>query len=171
MSDSFLEAFEQRRKAREQSARSFTLLGQTLTFRAHVPYGVGHKLEAAREKFAGDIGEAQARLAKANGTAPDLSDLTLDTDELVDAADEQILACLEPESRETWGRLRALDSETPLNFAEIGQIADYLLGRVSGIPTDAPAGSSAGRTTTASRSTANSSSRGSGRTRSPSRST
>jgi hypothetical protein len=158
MTDEFLERFEENRKAREQAERSFPLLGETLTFRAHVPYEIGRGLEAARMRFADDLGEAQRRLNEANGTAPDLSDLTLNTDELVSAADAQILACLEPESREAWARLRALDAAEPLNFHEIGQIADYLLGRVSGIPTDAPAGSSGGRKTTASKSKAASSS-------------
>lgn len=152
MTDEFLERFEANRLAREKADRSFVLLGETLVFRAHVPYEIGRGLEAARMKFAHELTEAQKRIESANGQPPDLSDLTLNTDELVQAADAQILACLEPEGRQAWGRLRALDSDSPLNFHEIGQIADYLLGRVTAIPTDAPAVSSGGRKTTGSKS-------------------
>jgi len=171
MSDAFLEAFEQRRKEREQAERSFTLLGETLTFRAHVPYETGRRLEQARRDFEEGITEARKRLDAANGSVPDLSDLPIDTDALVQAADEQILACLEPSSRKAWSKLRALDAREPLTFEEIGQIADYLLGRVTGLPTVAPAGSSAGRTETAKPSKAGSSSKAPGRTRSRSAST
>jgi hypothetical protein len=151
MTDDFLERFEAQRAARLAAERSFQLAGETLTFKPSV-----------REKYANQLAEGQRRIQAYeadNSVGLTTDDLDLDIDGLILAADEQILNCLEPDGQAAWGRLRALDAAEPLTFQEIGQIADYLLGRVTGIPTDAPAGSSAGRTTTAKPSKAASSSK------------
>ncbi len=162
MTDDFLERFEAQRAARLAAERSFQLAGETLTFKPSVPPETGARLQACREKYANQLAEGQRRIAAYeadNSVGLMTDDLDLDIDGLILAADEQILNCLEPDGQAAWGRLRALDAAEPLTFQEIGQIADYLLGRVTGIPTDAPAGSSAGRTTTAKQSKAASSSK------------
>ncbi len=162
MTDEFLERFEAQRAARLAAERSFQLAGETLTFKPSVPPETGARLQACRETYANALAEGQRRIAAYeadNSVGLTTDDLDLDIDGLILAADEQILNCLEPDGQEAWARLRALDAAEPLTFQEIGQIADYLLGRVTGIPTDAPAGSSAGRTTTAKQSKAASSSK------------
>lgn len=158
MTDSFLERFEKRRQERLAVDRSFPLAGETLVHRASVAPEVGSRLEAMRDEVGKTVAEARRRIAAANGDPADLSDLDFDDSRMIESADETILACLEPESHEAWARLRAIDAEYPLNFEEIMSLADYLLGRVTGIPTSAPADSSAGRTTTGKRSKADSSS-------------
>ncbi len=77
----------------------------------------------------------------------------------LEIADATVLDCLEPASHKAWGKLRAADARNPLTFQEVFQVADYLLGRVAGIPTDAPAGSSDGRTATGKHSKGKSSSK------------
>lgn len=158
MTDDFLARFEQRRQERLEADRSFPLAGATLTHKASVAPEVGKRLEDMRRQVGTELEEAQRRIQAANGSPPDLSDLKISDDEMIQAADETILACLEVESHETWASLRDIEAVYPLNFEEIMQLADYLLGRVTGIPTDAPAGSSDGRTTTAKKSKAPSSS-------------
>ena len=154
MTDEFLERFERRRQERLAADRTFPLAGETLTHKPSVAPEVGSRLEAMRDDVGKQVAEARRRIAEANGEPADLSDLDFRDTTMIDTADETILACLEPESHEAWARLRATDSPYPLNFEEIMSLADYLLGRVTGIPTSAPAGSSAGRETTAKRSKA-----------------
>lgn len=156
--DDFLTRFEQRRADRLKADRSFTVAGETLTHKPSVSPEVGQRLEEVRRQVGAELEEAQKRIQAANGNPPDLSDLKISDDVMILTADETILACLEPGSHEAWARLRDVNAEYPLNFEEIMELADYLLGRVTGIPTVAPADSSAGRTTTAKRSRANSSS-------------
>lgn len=158
MTDDFLTRFEQRRQERLAADRSFPLAGETLIHKASVAPEVGKRLEDMRQEVGRELDEAKRRLAEANGEPLDLSDLKISDDIMIQAADETIIACLEPDSHETWARLRAIDAEYPLNFEEIMMLADYLLGRVTGIPTDAPAGSSAGREKTGRKSKADSSS-------------
>ncbi len=151
MTDDFLERFEAQRAARLAAERTFDLAGETLTFKPSVPPETGTRLQAARERYANALQEGQRRIdayERDNTVGLTTDDLDLDLDGLILAADEQILNCLEPDGQAAWGRLRALDAAEPLTFQEIGQIADYLLGRVTGIPTVAPAGSPDGRTTT-----------------------
>lgn len=162
MSDTFLERFEQRRTERLQADRSFVLAGETLTFKPSVAPEVGMRLQTVRQQYATQLLEAQRRLAayeKDPGKPIEVDDLNLDAEALIAAADEQIMACLDDPGQKAWGRLRALDAEYPLSASEIGEIADYLLGRVTGIPTDAPVDSSNGRTKTVNGSKAPSSSR------------
>lgn len=158
MTDDFLARFERRRQERLEADRTFPLAGETLTHRASVAPEVGSRLEAMRDKVGAEVAEARRRIAAANGEPADLSDLQFDDASMIEVADDTILACLEPDSHEAWSRLRAVDAAYPLNFEEIMSLADYLLGRVTGIPTSAPADSSDGRTTTAKRSKAASSS-------------
>lgn len=172
MADPFLEAFEARRLAREQADRSFPLAAETLTYRPTVAPEVGMRLEAMREKVRAQMERLKAaaekaeRAAKNGGGDEALDELgaALDSLEVTDEAmlqsgDETVLACLMPASHEAWARLRSPDAPQPLTFDEVFELADYLLGRVAGIPTSAPADSSAGRTPTANASKGKSSSR------------
>ena len=159
MSDQFLAEFERKRAERLAADRAFTLAGVTLTHKPSVAPEVGQRLEQMRRVVSGELEEMQKRIAAANGDGADLSDLRISDDEMIQSADETILACLEPESHQAWASLRAVDAGYPLNFNEIMGLADYLLGRVTGIPTDAPADSSAGRKTTGKPSKAASSSK------------
>ena len=172
MSETFLEQFERKRRERLEADRSFPLAGETLVHKPAVAPEVGQRLEQARVAVAAQLDQAMAlqrelqkRVEDANGDGPNLEGLDLSVlsdmkrdDEIIAAADEAILACLEPGSHKAWGRLRDPAAAYPLDFNDIMGIADYLLGRVTGIPTDAPAGSSAGRTKTAKPSKAASSS-------------
>ncbi len=152
MSDQFLEQFEKRRAERLAADRSFTLAGETLTHRAAVPPQIGLKLEEARHRVAVEVLEIQQLAEGMNGSIDPafvrlLRGQTTDTD-ILQTADEVIVACLEQDSLEPWGRLRAEDAVYPLTITEVMEIADWLIGKVTGIPTDAPAVSSAGRTST-----------------------
>lgn len=178
MQDSFLEAFEARRREREQADRTITLAGEQLTFRPSVAPEVGMKLEAARQdtadrlKTLSDKATELDKVTARNGDAQADEDVAamLAVTEAVEAvqeaegraletADATVLDCLDPDSHEAWGRLRSVEATHPLTFTEVFQIADYLLGKVAGIPTDAPAGSSDGRTATGKPSKASSSSK------------
>jgi hypothetical protein len=171
MSDPFLEAFEARRAAREQADRSFPLAGETLSYRPSVAPEVGMRLERMRQQVRGQMERLKAAADKAeqassNGgaeaavdeLAAALDNLEVSDTDMLQIGDETVLACLTPESAEAWARLRSPGAPQPLTFDEVFEFADYLLGRVAGIPTSAPADSSAGRTETASKSTAASSS-------------
>lgn len=158
--DDFLQNFERRRAEREQADRTFTLAGVTLTHKPSVAPEVGSRLEAMRRKVAAQLDEAQKRLAAAkDGALADLSDLDLRDEDMIQVADETILDCLEPDSHAGWAKLRDPASPHPLNFEEVMSITDYLLGRVTGVPTVASADSSDGRTNTGSRSKGSSSRR------------
>ena len=159
MTDDFLAAFEARRAAREQADRSFELAGEKLVYRASVAPEVGMRLEEMRQRVRAQLETLRAALDAAekapeqNGGEPDLTPVAavLDGMDVSDAdmlqiGDETVLACLDPASHEAWARLRSNDAAQPLIFDEVFEIADYLLGKVAGIPTDAPADSSAGRT-------------------------
>lgn len=175
--DDFLKDFERRRAEREQADRTFTLAGVTLTHKPSVAPEVGSRLERMRRRVARQGLEAQEKLAELQkrlaalkeGDTLEVGDLEL-TDEVVDdegmilAADETILACLEPGSHAGWAQLRAPDAPHPLNLEDLMSFCDYLLGRVTGVPTVASAGSSGGRTTTGSRSKGSSSRRARTRT-------
>ena len=168
MSDTFLQDFEKRRAERLAADRTFQLAGETLVYRPSVPPQVGLKLEEARHRVAVEVLEISELAKGINGTVPPefvrlLSGQTTDSD-ILQIADETIVACLEPESLEGWGRLRAEDAAYPLSISEVMEIADWLIGKVTGTPTDAPADSSDGREKTASRSKGSSSSTGRTRT-------
>lgn len=170
MADDFLTRFEQRRQERLAADRSFPLAGETLIHKASVAPEVGQRLEEARDEMAAQLDQARAisleiqkRIDSANGDGVDLSGIDtramrLTDDAVILAADETVLACLEPDSHEAWARLRDVKADYPLNVAEIMEITDYLLQRVTGVPTDAPADSSDGRTKTGKQSKAASSS-------------
>jgi len=171
--DEFLRAFEERRKARLEADRSFTLCGETLTHRAAVAPEVGMRLESMRQRVRHQLEtlRKQAEEAqKANGDADlaaladALDNLDVTDEEMLSVADDTVRQCLEPDSHPAWDRLRSPDAPQPLTFDEIFEVADYLLGRVAGIPTSAPADSSAGRTETAKPATGKSSSRAKTRT-------
>lgn len=160
MSDEFLTKFEERRAARAQADRTILLAGEKLTFRASVAPEVGFRLQAMRREVSDQIAEVRRQLAAANGDGvdPGIVGLIRSDEDMVQVGDETVIGCLEPSSAETWGRLRSADAAQPLTFEEIFEVADYLLARVAGVPTGAPADSSAGRTTTSPASKAPSSS-------------
>ncbi len=169
MTDEFLAAFEAKRAARIQADRSFTIAGETLTFRPTVAPEVGMRLEQMRQTVRVQLEGLRKQAAEAeqaNGDADmaalaeALDNLTVSDEDMLQTGDETVLACLEPESHPGWARLRSTESPQPLTFDEVFEVADYLLGRVAGIPTSAPADSSDGRTQTDKPSKESSSSRG-----------
>ncbi len=163
--DEFLTRFEERRAAREHADRTVQIAGENLVYRPTVAPEVGLKLEAMRQKVVAQLerlrdaaqkAEKDTKAAEGNGAADiDLTALNdaLDRMEVSDEdmlliGDETVLACLEPTSHPAWARLRDADAKQPLTFDEVFELADYLLGRVAGVPTSAPADSSDGRTET-----------------------
>lgn len=148
--DDFLVRFEERRKARAEAEREFTIAGETLRFRPTIAPEVMFRFQ-----------EPFRHAANGNGDGGDLSD-----DLLLQIADETILACLEPGSYEGWARLRSVDAEQPLTYQDIFDIVGYLFSKVAGLPTGAPSDSSSGRTETVSKSKAVSSSPAKTRTKS-----
>lgn len=168
MSD-FLTEFHKKREARLAADRTFTLAGETLTHRPSVAPQIGLKLEAARHKVSVELLEISQRAKEINGSVPDefvrlISGQTTDV-EMLQISDEVIVACLEPDSHEAWGRLRDENAAYPLSVADVMEIADFLIERVTQIPTVAPAGSSDGRTETVKPSKGTSSSAGKTRRR------
>lgn len=147
MTDTFLEKFEERRAARARADRTITIAGAELTFRPAVAPEVGIRLQDTRRLAAEKVAEVRRHIAEANGSGVDatiMGSLVSDA-EMIEVADETVLACLDPSSHAAWAELRSPDNSHPVTFEEVFEIADYLLGRVSGIPTVAPAGSSGGR--------------------------
>lgn len=123
MSDTALEAFAERRAARETRQRTFEFEGTRLTVRAAI---------------APDVWVRRHTTA---GLAPQ---------ELLDLLDETALACLEPgeASEKAWAKIRNPNLMLPLTLDDVIWLVDHLVARASGIPTDAPAGSPDGRTKT-----------------------
>lgn len=151
MTDEFLQKFEERRAEREKAERTVTIAGETLMFKAAVAPEVGFRLQAMRAQAAEQIDEVKRRVAEANGDGTVVASvmaLMPRDEEMVQVGDETVLACLEPVSHDAWARLRAPENQHPLTFAEIFDLADYLMGRVAGVPTVAPTGSSGGHTST-----------------------
>lgn len=161
MTDDFLQRFEERRTARQQAERSFDIAGVTLTFRAAVAPEVGMRLEGMRQEVRAQLERLRTaadevdKAREKNGAEVDLSPLeqAVDAMTVTDAAmlqigDETVIACLTEKSKQGWAELRSETAEQPLTFDEVFEIADYLLGRVAGIPTSGPADSSDGPTET-----------------------
>ncbi len=138
------QALEQQIEARLERERTFTFLGEQFTHRPSVSPSVGIR-------YAKQFLIVSTELAQ---SVEETSD-----EAIIRSCDETVKSRLEPESWEAWDRLRADDARIPLTFRDIFEFADVLLGRVAGIPTDAPTGSSDGRTATANGSKADSSSR------------
>lgn len=170
--DEWLTKFEEARKAREAAERTIPLAGETLRFRATVApevifrfrdsqrikledlkasYEWGEKMQAAQNMN----GEGEEEIARLIEQMP--IQRQADSD-LLNVADATILALLEPGSHEAWARLRSEENPHPLTYDECFDFLDYLLGRVADLPTVAPTDSSPGRTQTASKSKAESSS-------------
>jgi hypothetical protein len=162
--DEFLTRFEERRAAREHADRTVTIAGEKLVYRPTVAPEVGLRLEAMRQKVveqlerlrdAAQKAERDTAAAEGNGTDVDLTALNdalermeVSDEDMLLIGDETVLACLEPSSHPAWARLRDPAATQPLTFDEVFELADYLLGRVAGVPTSAPADSSDGRTET-----------------------
>lgn len=165
MTDSdFLRALKERHAAREKADRSFELLGETLTYRAGVAPEVGNRLQqAGAELF--DFSKQMQATVESGGekiTEAEFAELMRNLGDarwrLFEIADQTALACLEPASHEAWARLRSEDAASPLSQDDVLEVARELVVRVTGLPTDAPTGSSDGRNGTAKRSKENSSS-------------
>lgn len=167
MTDEWLEKFEQAHADRETADRTFTLLGEDLTVKASVAPEVALRLTAMRRAVAADLDSlraAETARQEAITAGADTSTLTalpkleITDQAMIDTAEATVLACLEPASHDGWHRLRSPDHPTPLTFAEIFQICDYVIGRASATPTGGPAASPNGPTPTAATSTDESSS-------------
>jgi hypothetical protein len=162
--DEFLTRFEERRAAREHADRTVTIAGEKLVYRPTVAPEVGLRLESMRQKVVAQLerlrdaaqkAERDTAAAEGNGADVDLTALNdalermeVSDEDMLLIGDETVLACLEPASHPAWARLRDPDAKQPLTFDEVFELADYLLGRVAGVPTSAPADSSDGRTET-----------------------
>lgn len=161
-----LEKIEAARRAREEADRTFTLAGETFKYRTAVApavvfrfrdsqrikwedlrdaYEWGEKMQAAQNMNGG--GEAEVARLMAEMPQARQTD-----EELLAMADATIVALLDPESHEAWARLRSEENPHPLTYDECFDFLDYLLGRVTDLPTVAPTDSSPGRTETASKS-------------------
>jgi len=161
--DDFAARFNERKAARRQEDRSFVILGETLTVRAAVSSDVGFQFQEALALNL-EASNALANIANVNGGGNEEAVAFLRESQdkqrkYIALLEETIVDCLEPGTHEAWLRLRAKDAADPLSSDEIFEIAEYLLGRASEVPTSAPADSSAGRTETAKPSKAKSSSR------------
>lgn len=154
MTDDFLERFEQRRQERLQADRTVTIAGVDLIYRPSISPETALLLEETRDRYVSQNGSR---------------DIT--ATHLVNVADQSILECLEPASHQAWANLRDPAAEYPLSLSDVFDLAEYLLGKAAGTPTDAPSGSSDGRTTTAQQSTEDSSSTANAPDSSPSAST
>ena len=143
MTDPF-RVLEEQIEERLQRERTFSFLGETFTHRPSVSPAVG-------------IRYAKQFLIISAEVAVDAQETS--DEQIIRSCDETVKSCLEPESWDAWDRLRADDARIPLTFRDIFQFAEVLLGRVAGIPTDAPTDSSDGRKATANGSKADSSSR------------
>lgn len=159
MSDDFLAAFEARRKAREETERSFVIAGETLKHRATLSPEVTFRFQKAQttsyedmvamKEWVDKIQKAAGKNGRQEKLLDEAPEPRLTDEDLLAIADETVLACLEPDSHEAWARLRSSDAAQPITYDEVFEILDYLFGRVTDLPTVAPADSSDGRTETA----------------------
>lgn len=171
--DEFLERFEAKRKAREDADRTVTLAGEALVLRPTIAPEVVFKFRESQTTMYEDLtalrdwGEKLEKAQALNGDGdPEqiaalqaaMPESRLTDDELIQIADETVVACLDADSADGWFRLRSKDNPHPLEYQEVFEIVGYLLGKVAQIPTVAPSDSSDGRTQTAKPSTAGSSS-------------
>lgn len=161
MTDPWLEQFAERRKAREEADRTFDLLGESLTVRASVAPEAALRLAQFDIRVARYLEAAQE--AEAKKLPP--PELGVTDEEMLAMDEEAIRAALEPGSWAAWDRLRAPDAPEPLSILEIHGLARYVVSRVSGLPTERPAGSSAGPLNGSSSSKAKSGSRAAARKR------
>lgn len=146
MTDPWLVQFEQRRKVRAQHDRSFVVEGETLQVRPAVAPEIGIRYGDMAAKFAAYLTDALAA-EKAGEPLPTSSGI--DDAEMLDISEATIRACLDPASLSAWERLRSPDNADPLGLFDIYGLASFVLTKVTGLPTVAPADSSNGRTPTA----------------------
>jgi hypothetical protein len=142
MTDQWLEQFQARRDARAQANREVKLLGTTLTVKPSIAPEVGLRLahfNIAMTNYVTAYNKAQT-----DGTTPPDGSGYDDTEML--ALSESVIAdCLTTDSLPAWQQLRAPDAPEPLTLLEIYGLANYLVSRAAGLPTDAPTGSPAGQ--------------------------
>jgi hypothetical protein len=151
--DPWLEQFAERRKQREESDRTFIILGQKLTVKPSVAPEPALRIADFEARLSAYLEDAKQR--KTGDPVPELG--VSDT-EMLDMAETAIRAALEPQSLKAWEKLRAPDSAEPLDLLEIYGLAKYVLSRAARVPTDGPSGSSDGPQNTARSSKAKSSS-------------
>ena len=142
MSDAWLESFEARRAERAHHAETVTVDGVTLTLRPGVAPQVAVRYYDAKRRLI--VHTALAQEAAAKGTsAPEIPDDLQDA-ALLDLFDETMRACITDDSLPALAELRAADRPNPLGWVDLWDLAEYLLARVSGVPTGRPADSSNG---------------------------
>lgn len=118
MSEQVLESYAAERAARLAANRTFEFEGISFTYKAAIPVAV-----------------LDAFLAR-DGSI----------EEIVAICDATARACLE--NPEAWDQVRADDHQPlVLDFAGVLWLADQIVTRSTGIPTDAPSASSAGQET------------------------
>lgn len=138
--DPWLEQFQERRAAREQADRSFTLLGEELTVKSTVAPEVGLRVARFDMQIAQYIQAVQE--AEAKGEPRPLAGVT--DEEMLELAESVIRDCLDPAAVPVWERLRDPGAKDPLDLVEIYGLARFMVGKVSGLPTERPSVSSAG---------------------------
>lgn len=145
MSETALEQFMQRRQERAATPRSFIFEGETLIVKAGVAPEVAMKLARTRRALL----EHTLRATEAARLEKEIPDAPFTDEELLAVGDETALACLAPESREAWERIRSVDAANPLIWTDIFFLCDHFLARAAEpVPTVPPADSSAGRANT-----------------------
>lgn len=140
--DPWLEQFEARIAEREQTDRSFTILGVTLTVKPAVaPQVATTYFDAKARLLAYYVARDEAR--QTDAPIPDLPDDLTDT-AIIDRFEQTARACLDAKSIPAWQELRAADRPNPLDWNDLFGLCEYLIARASNHPTDGPSGSSDG---------------------------
>lgn len=118
MSEQVLESYAADRAARLRAPRSFTFEGEQFTYVPAIP------------------AETLIRFLDRDG---------LSGQQILTLCDETAIACLEPDSQAAWTRIRQPDHQPlPLGFGDVIWLADQIITRASGLPTERPAVSSDG---------------------------
>ena len=146
MTDPWLVQWEERRKAREAQDRSFEIDGETLTVHATVLPEVSSRYYELGARYTAFV--TAFRDAEAAGKEPPLTS-GIDDSEMLDISEATIRSCLTPDSLPAWERLRSPDHARALGLFDIYGLANYVLTKVTMLPTAAPAASLNGRTATA----------------------
>jgi len=119
--------FDEERQHRAERDRSFTIGGETFTYRASV---APEKMAAWNEAVTGEVSLGERKW--------------------LELYDETILGMLEPGQEEKWASVRNPDLDVPINLRDLTDLMEWLLAEQSGRPTESPSDSSetAGETAT-----------------------
>lgn len=143
MSDPWLESFNARRAERQQHTQTVTIDGHTLTVRAAVAPQVAVRYWDAKHRLI--IHQLQRRQAEERAAAPPELPDDLTDSALLDLLEDTLRGALTPGSLPALAELRDAARENPLNWEDVFDLAEHLLGLASApVPTERPAASSNG---------------------------